>query len=327
MHPPCTFKSFCGNWQWTEGGINSAKSRYVTCELTYRILMRTTGIPGLTLVFTVSNSLGTSRNILSAMSAGLCCTWWGCFCASSECSPYPTLFSNLYFTPSWHNSSQCPPGPRPTEGLCACIPAQLRCFSLGPLTASTTAPSALAEESYERYVVGKRQPPPKSVYQLHCRLQSVSSFSSFCRWNPQDGSTWGENGCCIWNHAHLWGQKGAAEQNRSRGQKRSTNTPHTHHLILRTENVIGWRSEEGQIAAGTGGYCLPRKQVKRTQDSEAQVMNWKRLLVLSHLWGENVLWKWPVNTQFTPPKRKHFCILHKITYFWLLYEGMNQSTD
>lgn len=49
----------------------------------------------------------------------------------------------------------------------------------------------------------------------------------------------------------------------------------TNHLILRTENLIGWRSEEGQIAARTGGYCLPRKQVKRTQDTEAQVMNCK----------------------------------------------------
>lgn len=26
-----------------------------------------------------------------------------------------------------------------------------------------------------------------------------------------------------------------------------------HHLILGTENLIGWRSEEGQIAARTGG--------------------------------------------------------------------------
>lgn len=61
--------------------------------------------------------------------------------------------------------------------------------------------------------------------------------------------------------------KGAAEWNRSRGQKRSTNTPHTHHLILGTANLIGWRSEEGQIAARTGGYCLPRKQ-QRTQDRD-----------------------------------------------------------
>lgn len=56
--------------------------------------------------------------------------------------------------PSWHNSTQCPPGARPTEGPYACIPPQLRCFSLGPLTASTTLmPSHGA--SYERYVVCK----------------------------------------------------------------------------------------------------------------------------------------------------------------------------
>lgn len=61
--------------------------------------------------------------------------------------------------------------------------------------------------------------------------------------------------------------KGAAEWNRSRGQERSTNTPHTHHLILGTGSLIGWRSEEGQIAARTGGYCLPRKQ-QPTQDSD-----------------------------------------------------------
>lgn len=47
-------------------------------------------------------------------------------------------------------------------------------------------------------------------------------------------------------------------------------------------DLIGWRSEEGQTGARTRGYCLLRKQVKRTQDSEANMMNCKRYLVLSN---------------------------------------------
>lgn len=100
--------------------------------------------------------------------------------------------------------------------------------------------------------------------------------------NTQDGAQLGKKGrySYIWKHNLLTCEvKGGAEQNGSRGQKRATNTPHTHHLILGTENLIGWRSEEGQSAARARGYCLPRKQVKRTRDSEAKVMKCKRYLV------------------------------------------------
>lgn len=137
----------------------------------------------------------------------------------------------------------------------------------------------------------------------------MSSFSSYCLPAPLKHTAWSlneEKKVVAFRITLACEVKGAAEWNRSRGQERSTNTPHTHHLILGTENLIGWRSEEGQIAARTGGYCLPRKQVKRTQDSEAQVMNCKRYLVLSNLWPENMLCKWSTNTQFTAKASPYF---------------------
>lgn len=113
----------------------------------------------------------------------------------------------------------------------------------------------------------------------------MSSFSSYCLPPPLKHTGWSlneEKKIVAFRITLICEVKCAAERNRSRGQKRSTNTPHTHHLMLGTDNLIGWKSKEGQIAARTGGYCLSRKQVKHTQNSEAQVMNCKPYLVLSN---------------------------------------------
>lgn len=69
---------------------------------------------------------------------------------------------------SWHNRTHCPLKPDLLGAPYACIPPQPRCFSLGPLTVSTTLmPSHGA--SYERYVV--------------CKLLSTSTLDITLRHN------------------------------------------------------------------------------------------------------------------------------------------------
>lgn len=111
------------------------------------------------------------------MSVCPCCMWW-VVCYHWMHSLSRTVLQSCFF-PSWHNSPQCPPGARPTEGPYACIPPQLRCFSLGPLTASTTTLMPSHGGSYERYVVCKLL-SPHFRHQLHFEPQYISSFSSPC---------------------------------------------------------------------------------------------------------------------------------------------------
>lgn len=109
----------------------------------------------------------------------------GEWCAPTEWSPCPALYSHLV-APSWHNSPQCPLGAISTEGPYACIPPQLWCFSLGPLTARITLTPSHGV-NYERYVVCKLLSPPHFRHQLHSKPQSVSSLLSHTCINTQDG--------------------------------------------------------------------------------------------------------------------------------------------
>lgn len=140
MHAACIFSQgllwkLVEKWQ----GINSGY--ILLCKQVVEIwnLEEDTGKSGATVAFAAPRHWH-EYYTLYAMSACLCCTWWVAAVLLLNAPPVPRCFPIFYFPPSWHNSTHCPPGPRPTEGLCACIPPQLRCFSPGPLTVSTTAP-------------------------------------------------------------------------------------------------------------------------------------------------------------------------------------------
>lgn len=157
------------------------------------------------------------------MSACLCCTWWVAAVLLLNALPVPRCFPIFYFPPSWHNSTHCPPGPRPTEGLCACIPPQLRCFSPGPLTASTTAPLPSHKKTMSGMWWVNYNPPliPHSSFivgdPLSPRFHLHPPSQKTHRMEPK----WGKMGrySYIGKHNLLTCEvKGAAERNGSRCQ-------------------------------------------------------------------------------------------------------------
>lgn len=215
----------------------------------------------------------------------------GGWCATTECSPCPTLHTRITIF--------IPPADKTAPSSClkldlqraphARIPPQLRCFSLGPLTASTTTPMPPHGESYERYVVCKPPSPHHSRHQLHFEPQYISAFSSlfvlthtYTYTRAHRAKGWRKR--MDVNHTPMGHNEQGQRCNRMvegrRGHGSATNTPHSHCLIIGTEILIGCSGETG---------CVSARRVSQSRAKNAKVAHaWKwssRALALPQRFG------------------------------------------